>query len=206
MNLKGLTVKEFLDKVAGGSATPGGGSASALAGALSAALCVMVARLTLGKEKHREVWKDMEALRESADALSSRLLGLVDQDSEAYNKVLAAFRLPKGPGTERREAIQSALKDATFVPMETLRSVSKLVDLVDIAINKGNPNCLTDAGVSAQLIRATAMGAAYNVRINLSGIEDQDFKSRFASETSGLLARILRSMVKLEGALENRLK
>jgi formiminotetrahydrofolate cyclodeaminase len=205
MNLKGLTVKEFLDKVAGGSPTPGGGSVSALAGALGAALCAMVARLTLGKEKHREAWKEMEALRDAADSLCSRLLELIEEDSSAYNGVLAAFRIPKQDTMAREEAIQSAAKKAASVPMETLRNAARLVDLVNAAIRKGNPNCLTDAGVSLQLIRAAAIGAAYNVRVNLPGIKDQDFKSRLASETSELLARIEGSLKQTERAVMDRL-
>ena len=206
MNLTELTVKEFLDKVAGDSAAPGGGSVSALAGALSAALCAMVARLTLGKAKHREAWEDMEALRDSADALHARLLELVEQDSAAYRKVIEAFQLPKDSGSSRSEAIQSALKEATMVPLETLRDAAKLVDLADMAIGKGNPNCLADAGVSAQLIRAAAIGAAYNVRTNLSAAKDQNFNSRIAAETSELLNKIMQSTERLEGVLENRLR
>ncbi len=206
MNLMGLTAKEFLEEVAGDTAVPGGGSVSALAGALSAALCAMVARLTLGKEKHREIWEDMEALRDTADAIQSRFRELVEQDSAAYGKVLHAFRLPKDSGSSRSEAIQSALKEATLVPMETLRNAAKLLDLADTAIGKGNPNCLADAGVSAQLIRAAAEGATYNIRTNLSAIKDQNFNSQIAAETSELLDRIKQSIERFDGVLENRLK
>jgi formiminotetrahydrofolate cyclodeaminase len=205
MKLSELSLEEFLVTLSGDSPAPGGGSVSALAGALSAALCAMVARLTLGKEKYREAWKEMEALRDAADSLSSRLLELVEEDSSAYNGVLAAFRIPKQATTAREQAIQSAVKKAASVPMETLRNAAMLVDLVTIAIDKGNPNCLTDAGVSLQLIRAAANGAAYNVRINLPGIKDQDFKSRLASETSELLARIEGSLKQTERAVMDRL-
>jgi formiminotetrahydrofolate cyclodeaminase len=147
----------------------------------------------------------MEPLRASADALASHFLDLAEQDSEAYNQVLAAYRIPKEKEAQRREAIQAALKGATHVPMETLRSAARLVDLIDGAIRKGNPNCLTDAGVSALLIRAAAAGAAYNVRTNLSGIEDREFKSRLSAETSDLTGRIERGLEELVGIVETRL-
>ncbi len=205
MKLAELSLKEFLVSLSGDSPAPGGGSASALAGALGASLCAMVARLTLGKEKYRAAWKEMERLRDTADALSSRLLELVDEDSAAYNRVVAAFRIPKQAKKAREEAIQSAFKEAASVPMETLRAVAGLVDLVKTALDQGNPNCLTDAGVSAQLVRAAANGAAYNVRINLPGIKDEDFKARLASEASQLLARIEGSLRDVEKSVMDRL-
>jgi formiminotetrahydrofolate cyclodeaminase len=206
MKLTELSLKEFLVTLSGESAAPGGGSVSALAGALSASLCSMVARLTLGKEKYRGAWKEMQRLRDAADSLSSRLLELVEEDSAAYNRVVAAFRTPKENKRAREKAIQSATKEAASVPMETLRAAAGLVDLVKTALDQGNPNCLTDAGVSLQLLRAAANGAAYNVRINLPGIKDQDFKSKLSSETSELLARIERSLKETERVVMDRLK
>lgn len=205
MKLTELSLKEFLVTLSGDSPAPGGGSVSALAGALSAALCSMVARLTLGKEKHREAWKDMERLRDAADSLSSRLLELVEEDSRAYNRVVAAFRIPKENKSAREKALQSATKEAASVPMEILRAVAGLVDLVKTALDHGNPNCLTDAGVSLQLVRAAANGAAYNVRINLPGVKDHDFRSKMTSETSELLARIEASLKEMEGVVMDRL-
>jgi glutamate formiminotransferase/formiminotetrahydrofolate cyclodeaminase len=206
MKLTELSLKEFLVTLSGDSPAPGGGSVSALAGALSAALCSMVARLTLGKEKHRGAWKEMERLREAADVLSSRLLELVEEDSAAYNRVVAAFRIPKENKSAREKAIQSATREAASVPMETLRTSTELVDLVKTALDQGNPNCLTDAGVSLQLLRAAANGAAYNVRINLPGIKDRDLRSRLASETSKLLALIEGSLKEMEKAVMDRLE
>jgi formiminotetrahydrofolate cyclodeaminase len=206
MKLTELSLKQFLVTLSGDSPAPGGGSASALAGALSAALCAMVARLTLGKEKYRQAWKEVERLRDAADSLSSRLLELVEQDSAAYNRVVAAFRIPKEAASAREEAIQSAFKEAASVPMETLRAAAELVDLVKTALARGNPNSLTDAGVSLQLVRAAANGAAYNVRINLPGIKDQDFKAKLASETSELLARVECSLKEMERVVMDRLK
>jgi len=205
MNSGKLPVEEFIGKLAGGEPTPGGGSASALAGALAAALCAMVARLTVGKEKYKAVRQEMKNLRDSADALSVRLLQLVDQDSEAYNQVLSAFRLPREEKEAREEAIELATQQASLVPMETLRTAAQVLDLVEKAIDMGNPNCLTDAGVGALLLRAAARGSAYNVRINLTGIKDQDFNDKLAGESSELLARIEKAVREIEDKIETRI-
>jgi formiminotetrahydrofolate cyclodeaminase len=206
MNLGELSVREFAWEIAGSDPAPGGGSAAALAGALGAALCAMVARLTLGKAKYGDVRQEMEAVRDSADALCSRLLELMDKDSEAYNNVLSAFRLPGENKAAREEAIQAAVKQAASVPFETLRAVAEVTGLVQTGIDKGNPNCLTDAGAAAQLLRAAAVGASYNVRINLQGIQDPSFRSLIGSETSEVLGRIEAAIADLEKTVERRLK
>jgi len=209
MKLVELLTQEFVAKVASEAPAPGGGSVSALAGALAAALCAMVARLTLGKEKYRDTWREMEKVRDSADALMRRLLELVDEDTAAYNQVLSALKLPRdteAQRTARQEAIRSATQKATAVPMETLRNVTGLLALAEAAVEKGNPNCLSDAGVAAHLIRAAASGAAYNVRINLSGLDDQRVSTQMKLETTELLSRVMSGVAKLQETLNKRLR
>jgi formiminotetrahydrofolate cyclodeaminase len=209
MKLVELLTQEFVEKVASEAPAPGGGSVSALAGALAAALCAMVARLTLGKEKYRDTWQEMEQVRDSADALMRRLLELVDEDTAAYNEVLSAFKLPRDSDaqrTARQAAIRSAVQTATAVPMETLRNVTGLMALAEAAVEKGNPNCLSDAGVAAHLIRASASGAAYNVRINLSGLDDQRVSTQMKLETTELLSRVMSGVAKLQETLNKRLR
>jgi len=209
MKLVELLTREFVEKVASEAPAPGGGSVSALAGALAAALCAMVARLTLGKEKYRDTWQEMEQVRDSADALMRRLLELVDEDTAAYNQVLSAFKLPRdndAQKTARHAAIRSATQKATAVPMETLRSVTELLSMTEAAVEKGNPNCLSDAGVAAHLIRAAASGAAYNVRINLPALDDQRFSTQMKSETAELLSRVMSAVAKLQETLNKRLR
>ncbi len=208
MNLVDLTLNEFVEKLAGDSPTPGGGSAAALAGGLGAALCSMAARLTLGREKYRDVWEEMERIRDASDKHSRRLLELMESDTEAYNQVMVAFKLPKEDQDQkivRRQAIQRANIQAALVPMETLRRVADLVELVGEALDKGNPNCISDVGVAAQLIRASAMGAAYNVRINLSGTSDEDFSARLKTEVNELLARITNAHGRFDEMVEQDL-
>ena len=208
MRLTSLPVKEYVQRVANGSPTPGGGSVCALAGSLSAALCLMVAHHTLGREKYRNVWAEMQELSRSAGDLVSRSLELAERDAEAYDGVVSAFSLVQENETQkeaRRESIEAAMKQAALVPTETLRAIAKLLSPVEEAIEKGNPNCLCDAAVAVQLIRAAAIGAAYNVRVNLSKIADKDFSSRVQSEMASLKNNILQAVGRLEARIEQLL-
>ncbi len=216
MKLSNMDLNAFARELAGDSPAPGGGSVAALAGGLAAALCAMVSRLTLGREKYKDAADDMEAVRHKADAASARLLELVDEDAAAYNKVSAAFRMPKGTDEEkatRADAIQEATKAAASTPLDTLRTTADLCDLCRLAVEKGNPNCITDAGVAAQLIRAAAKGAAYNIRaaakgaaynvqINLSSIKDGVFREHLAKQTDEMLNRVLKEAADLEELVE----
>ena len=171
------TLKQFIDKTAAPDAVPGGGSVSALAGALAAALAAMVAGFTLNKETFAAVAPQMETLRQNAADLQSKLLAAVDRDSESYQAVLAAFRLPKGTQTEiqaRTAAIQEAFKGACRVPLQVAEMAGQAADLAVQAARDGNPDLITDAGVSALLARAAGLGALMNVRINLAAINDDN--------------------------------
>jgi len=208
MSLTNLSVKDYVQRVGDGSPTPGGGSVCALAGSLSAALCLMVAHLTLGREKYRNVWAEMRELSRSAGDLVSRSLELAEQDAEAYDGVVSAFKLVQESQVQkeaRRESIEAAMKQAALVPMDTLRAVAKLSGLVEEAIEKGNPNCLCDVAVAVQLIRAAAIGAAYNVRVNLSNIADKDFSSRMQIEMTSLKNNIVQMVSRLEARIEQLL-
>ena len=209
MTLVDLNIKEFMHQVAQDSPAPGGGSIAALAGSLAAALCAMVSRLTLGREKYRPVWKDMERVRDSADGLAKRLLSLMDKDTESFDRVMAAFRLPKDTREQkaaRANAIQEAYRQAALVPLETLRAVDELAGLVQEVLIKGNPNCITDAGVSAQLLRAAAVGAAYNVRVNLMAITDPGFSGPLDKVVLDLVKGIDKTVVELGKRVEETLE
>jgi formiminotetrahydrofolate cyclodeaminase len=208
MNLTGLTLGEFTRLLASDAPAPGGGSVAALAAALGASLCAMVARLTVGRQKYRDSWESMEKLRDTADELSTIFLELVEKDSDAYNLVTAALKLPKETDAQkesRRQAIESGTRQAAAVPMETLENLSRIPGLVREALMQGNPNCLTDAGVAVQLMRAAAAGAAYNVRINLSGIKDQELTGKLSARTGELLAQIRAEAATLEQMVEEKL-
>lgn len=170
-----MNLKTFGEAVASNEAVPGGGSVSALAGSLAAALAVMVARLTQKKEAFASVVPQMTALEEQACQLQSQLLSAVDRDADSYRMVLSAFRRPKSTEEEkqaRRRAIQMAFKQAIDVPLEVATLSVEVMDLATQAIRNGNPVMVTDAGVGLLLARSAALGALMNVKINLTSIDD----------------------------------
>lgn len=208
MELMEMSCRDFVKATADSSPAPGGGSAAALAGVLAASLTAMVARLTLGKERYQENWEAMEQVRGRADSLAKKLGELVDLDTEAYNRVAAAFKLPKETPAQKeakQEAIQAATIKAALVPLETLRTVERLLEPLDRALELGNPNCLTDAGVAAQLLKTAALGAGYNVRINLSVLKDQSLVSSLSQEVEELTGRVRAETARLEKLIEENL-
>jgi len=193
MRFAELTIKDFMHELAQGTPTPGGGSVAALSGALAAALSSMVAGLTLGRSKYEDVWPEMEEVREQAEEQMLELQELIDRDAEAYNRVMAAFKMPKDDQVQkeqRKQAIQEATLKAAQVPLQTLRVAASVADLLKAVAVKGNPNCITDAGVGGQLMQAAAKGAACNVRINLSGMKDEGLIQELRQEVQDLLQQV----------------
>ena len=157
-----LTIKEFINKVISNDPVPGGGSVSALNGALAGALAAMVANLTIGRKKYAEVNDIMVELSSRFEKLSSRLIEDVDRDSDAYNRVFAAFKMPKETDEEkhaRSEAIQRETKYAAQVPMEVARAVYEVLPMIDTVAQKGNSNAVTDACVSMMCARTAILVA-----------------------------------------------
>lgn len=191
MELKSLSVKEFIDKVTGNDPVPGGGSVSALNGSLAASLAAMVANLTVGRKKYAEVNDEMEQISARMTEQSAKLLADVDRDAEAYDRVFAAFKLPKETDEEkavRKEAIQRETKYAAEVPMEVARTASELLPMIDVAARRGNSNAVTDATVAMMCARTAVIGALLNVRINLTSITDESFVKTMTEEADRLEA------------------
>jgi formiminotetrahydrofolate cyclodeaminase len=183
-------VTAFLDQLASNLPAPGGGSVAALSGALGAALTSMVCHLTIGKKKYHAVEDDMKSLLRSAESLRARFTKLVDSDTEAFNKVMEAYGLPKETEDQkalRTAAIQEATKEAALVPLEVMKHVVDALSLTRAAAEKGNASSVSDAGVSALMCSAAAEGAALNVKINLNGIHDMDFVGWRRDEVASLL-------------------
>lgn len=194
-SLAGLSVRAFADEVSMDSPAPGGGSVAALCGALSAALSAMVANLTVGKKGYEAVFEELKSAAVEAQGLKDDLLRLADEDTAAFNRVMDAFRLPKGSeeqGREREAAVQEATRGATLVPLEVLRRGVGLLKLAKAVAAKGNRNSLSDAGVAAAAARTAAEGAFYNVRTNLAGLPDGAFKRSAAAESERLIGRVER--------------
>lgn len=179
-------VKEtFYDEVASSSPAPGGGSVAASAGALAGALSAMVARLTVGKKQYKSVKEELSDVRDKADVLRSELETLITTDMEAFNKVMESFKLPKGTdeqAIERDKAIEEANKEAAQVPLTVMKKSLEVMKLAQIVAQKGNENSITDAGVAGLMGMAAVDGAGYNVRINLTSVNDKEFVTKLKGE------------------------
>ena len=189
-----LTVKGLLAEAAGDAPVPGGGSISALNGAIAAALAEMVANLTIGKKKYADVQDEMAEIAKSAAALQKELVLDVDRDSEAYDGVSQAFKLPKETDEEkaiRSAAIQENTKKAALVPMEVARRASALLPTIEAVVARGNQNAVTDGCVAMMCARVAVVGALFNVRINLTSIKDEEFVARLREEADRLEADVL---------------
>lgn len=180
-----LTVKEFLDKVAGSDPVPGGGSIAALSGALASALSTMVAQLTIGKKGYEVSEEVMQHAKNQTSRLMKEFIALIDKDSEAYNKVFDCFKLPKATDEEksiRSAAIQEATKHAALVPMEVARLALDMMPVIADVARLGNRNAITDACVAMMSARSAVLGALLNVRINLGSIKDKAFAEQLQTE------------------------
>ena len=184
-----MTVKDFVEELSTDSPAPGGGSVSALLGSLAAALASMVAALTHGKKGMEEKKSQMENVGIKAQELKDRLSTLVDADTEAFNELMAAMRLPKKTDeqkTARHTAVQEATKAATKIPLEIAKLCSEVLDLADVVAREGLAASVSDAGVAAEAALAGLRGARLNVLINLADIEDEKFKKGVTDEVNDM--------------------
>ena len=203
-----FNLSTFLDDLASGEPTPGGGSAAALAGALGAALAAMVANLTVGRKRYVYVDIQMQTVRREAETLRGRLTDLVVEDARAYEQVRAAYRLPKESADDiaaRSAAIQTAMQGASLTPLETMHACIAVLRLIEQAATLGNVNAATDGAVGALLAQAGLRGAALNVRVNLGGIEDQAFAAASEQTVASLLAEAEAITGRVLAAVEARL-
>lgn len=178
-------IESYLADAAAKLPAPGGGSVSALAGALGATMAEMAANFTVGKKKFRDVEPEVQDILDQCDAGYHQLLELMDRDVEAYSTLDKAFAMPKNTDEEkvaRKEAIQDGLRVALSAPLETLRQCLALIRLLDRLVETANPNLISDVGVAAILLEAALRGAKMNVEINLAWLKDEDFVSRTRQE------------------------
>ena len=195
-----LSCAEFADETASESPAPGGGSISAYLGALGAALAAMVANLSSHKAGWDERWEEFSDWAVKGQKIKDDLLGLVDEDTNSFNKVMDAFGLPKGTDEEkavRSAAIQEATKYATEVPFKTMERTFEAFEIIKAMAEHGNPNSVTDAGVGALCARSAVIGAFLNVKINAGGLKDKVF----ADEILAKGAEIERRAIQLEAEI-----
>ncbi len=188
--IKDQSLQIFLDQLASKAATPGGGSAAAVMGAQAAALTSMVCNLTIGKPQYADVESDMLALLAKSEALREKLTGMIRADVEVFNRVMAAYGLPKDSEeqkTARSSQIQQALRMATEVPLDCARACAEAIALSREAAAKGNANVVTDAGVAVMAAYAALKSAALNVYINIGSLKDRAFADASQAELERIL-------------------
>ena len=185
MKLVDMKVNEFLYVLKSDAPAPGGGSVSALSGAEGCALFVMVADLTLGKEKYADFQDVCAAAKEKGLPLYRELTAAVDKDTDAYNLISDAFKLPKGTEEEkaaRKKAIADGTLVATEVPFRTMQLGYEGLKVAETLVGHSNPNCTSDLGVGILQLRSCVFGAWMNVLINLPGVKDAEKASYFGAE------------------------
>jgi len=193
MKLADLSIEEFLAKTASGSPVPGGGSIAALSAAIAASLSEMVANLTISKKGYEVTKEQMKGIAKDAAEYRNELIQYIDRDSDAYNDVLTAFKLPKGNKQEenkRKQAVQDAFKNAALVPLDVVKNAFKIIELAEKVVKHGNKNAITDGAVAVMMARTAVLSALYNVKINLSSIKDVDFVKRIRKEVANLESEI----------------
>lgn len=186
------TVKDFLAEVGSNSPAPGGGSVSALAGALGANLAAMVCRLTVNNEKYAEVQPQIKEILAAAEKLGGSLTVYVDKDTEAFNVIMNCFKMPKATDAEkekRSQAIQEATQNASTLPLNVAASCADVLELAVRVLVTGNKTAASDAAVAGLSAYAGVYGALYNVKINLGSIKDEGFKSKTSAEAAAVKTR-----------------
>ena len=204
--LTALTVKGFADETLRESPAPGGGSVAAYMGALGAALGTMVANLSAHKPGWDDRWEEFSRWADKGVELEEELLHLVDEDTEAFNRIMAAFGMPKNTEEDKRlrsEAIQSATLFAAQVPLETMKASFKAFEICKAMAETGNPNSVSDAGVGALAARAAVLGAGLNVKINASSLKDKAQAETLVNEANSLMAEADKAEREIMAIVEN---
>ncbi|MBN2632307.1 MAG: glutamate formimidoyltransferase [Bacteroidales bacterium] len=201
-------LKSFMELTASELPAPGGGSVSAYMGALGTALGTMVANLSAHKRGWDDRWKEFSDWAEKGKTIQNLLLGLVDEDTLAFNRILEAFRLPKSTIEDkesRHEAIQEATRFAVMVPFRIMETAYEAFPLIREMVMKGNPSSVTDAAVGALAIRSCIRGAFLNVRINIAGLDDKIFAGEIVKKGSDLERNAIRYEQEILAEVESRI-
>ena len=186
-----MSCRDFADETASESPAPGGGSISAYMGALGAALGVMVANLSSHKPGWDDQWEMFSDYAERGRDILTRLMNLVDEDTEAFNRIMAVFSMPKNTA-EEKEARAATLEAATIhaaeIPLLTMKTAFEAFDLLEAMAREGNPNSVSDVGVGALAVRSAILGAQLNVKINASGIKDRAVAQQLIDDAEEIAA------------------
>ena len=181
---------DLLELMSSKKPAPGGGTVAALSGALACSMVSMVCNLTIGKKKYIDVQDEIENILTQSEEIRAHFQELMEQDTEAFNDVMGAFRMPKSTEEEkaiRKEAIHHALQKATYVPLRTMEYGAKVLKLANRVAAIGNKNVVSDAGVAALMAESAMHSGWLNVAININSIEDTDFVDRISEKVEGYL-------------------
>ena len=203
-----LTVKHFAEETSRESPAPGGGTIAAYMGALAAALGTMVANLSSHKRGWDAQWEKFSRWADRGQEQIAELLELVDEDTEAFNRIMSAFALPKQTAEDkaaRSKAIQEATLYATQVPLHTMQAAYCTFDICRAMAEEGNPNSVSDAGVGALAARAAVLGAGLNVKINAGGLKDRETAERLIAEANQLIAKANEAEKEIMNIVESKL-
>ena len=203
-----LTVKHFAEETSRESPAPGGGTIAAYMGALAAALGTMVANLSSHKRGWDTQWEKFSRWADRGQEQIAELLELVDEDTEAFNRIMSAFALPKQTAEDkaaRSKAIQEATLYATQVPLHTMQAAYCTFDICRAMAEEGNPNSVSDAGVGALAARAAVLGAGLNVKINAGGLKDRETADRLIAEANQLIAKANEAEKEIMNIVESKL-
>jgi glutamate formiminotransferase len=206
--LADMTLVEFTDELSTDSPAPGGGSVAALCLSISGALSSMVSNLTFGKKGYEAHWETVKPIAERGQVIKAKAMAAIDEDTEAFNDMMAAMKLPKKTDTEkavRETAMQTATKGAIMVPFSTLELAEDAVQLASEIATIGNSNALSDAGVAAITAAAAAKSAFLNVKINMAGITDEAFIQDIMSKSEKLLAEVEKKANEVENNIISRI-
>ena len=204
-----MTCTGFAQETASESPAPGGGSISAYMGSLAAALATMVANLSSHKAGWDARWEFFSEWADKGQTMMSRLLWLVDEDTEAFNKIMAVFAMPKSTDEEkaaRAAAMQEATLYATQVPLETIKATMETFPLIRAMAEEGNPNSVSDAGVGALAARAAVLGACLNVKINAGGLKDREIADKLVGEANALAAEACKLEAEILEIVNSKIK
>ena len=203
-----MTLKDFASETASESPAPGGGSISAYMGALGAALGTMVANLSAHKRGWDDRWKEFSDWAERGQAIMNELVSLVDEDTAAFDKIMAAFGLPKGTDEEkaaRDQAIEAATLYASQVPLRTMKASFRVFEIARAMATEGNPNSVSDAGVGALAARSAVLGACLNVKINAVGLADKVKAAELISEAEEIAAKAVKEETEILEIVNNKI-
>jgi formiminotetrahydrofolate cyclodeaminase len=206
--IKDKSIQQFLDELASKAATPGGGSAAAIMGAMGAALVSMVCNLTIGKKNYEAVEGEMRETLEAAENLRTRVVDMIRADVDVFDQVMGAYGLPKETETEkqaRSQAIQAALKAATDVPLACARACAEVITLSRGVAEKGNKNVISDAGVAVLAGYAALKSAALNVYVNVGAIKDEAFVAERLSQLNAILTGMDIAVEEIHQEVQSRL-